>query len=1146
MPSILARDNRHLFLERNENKGNSFVANINILVNDLDNIDTLTSDIENVNLVANNISNINTLVTNLDHITAVEAAIPQITIVSENIKNINLVGQNISDIINVAINIPTFRAIEQELPVIRELYSQNIPKLAQEIDENRISIENTSNTFYTKSTQAFEKFNQEYDKIVEYYTSSFVNLKNEHDTAVKDVNTAKTTALTNIETKRVDSLHDLDEKHTTAVDDITSHKSEALNAIELKRTDVLKNIDTVKERTIETLDGISTSLITKHDQIKTKTINELEDASIAVIDRAHLVKTEVLSDLNTNTTKYVKQLQNEGDTQVERIEYQADVSIQEIGEFTAGIAESAVDVIKEAGTTEQDRLRITVDSAIEQAENEAIRAEVASSRVENVLAYAYGSAQTASIVLNETIHSGDTIDLSVSYIVGSNTLLLSWGGERLYLGLAYEEVGELGESSHQVKILIDIMKGYVLNAWVSPSIAYGNVDAVEQRIIDATDHVQELGAETARNVEIFDARIAAIDSHTEEGILALDDELEKNKAILATDAKGYVNEAKGYAVKSRGYSETSASEADRAERAADFTVVLSKGKAINQSWVLNEQLKIDDELELPVSYMVGQNTLRLSYGGLELYKDINYEEIGEENTLSNKVKIKFNVLRGYVFNAWIAPTTKSGDIDAIDAKVEETIDKVNALGLSADEYLAKANEYANMIQGKLDSSIDTLNIKTNVLKGDLSTFTNARKDDINSYTQEQLEELSVYAEKAEQEALSSENYSNVSKTHSEAAKVSEDNALESANKAENAYNNTVALVKGKANDATWEIDENLSANTVITLPISYPVGLNLLQLSYGGFLLFKGKDYEEVGEEDSQSNQVKILFEIEENSVFHAWTSPIVKTVDLEAIEERLDTTLNKVNELGDLSQLDAKIDEVLITIADFNSEQYVELANNLMEELNGVVEEGSQILDNKIRNGKNEVTNYVNSAKNDVNEIVNESLADIVKYRNKAEQAANLAVKKAEYFKAKNEYKFWITEDIISANETITIPIQYIVGWNNLLVFVNGLLLSLNIDYLEVGNEDELSNSIVFLNEYNSGVKITVIGLYSSVKEELIDTNNRLDQLENTVNNLNETESGSSSSSGTGINVVPEGTNLEDDSIGDGLYIVDSDDDNP
>ena len=26
MPSILARDNRHLFLERNDNKGNSFVA----------------------------------------------------------------------------------------------------------------------------------------------------------------------------------------------------------------------------------------------------------------------------------------------------------------------------------------------------------------------------------------------------------------------------------------------------------------------------------------------------------------------------------------------------------------------------------------------------------------------------------------------------------------------------------------------------------------------------------------------------------------------------------------------------------------------------------------------------------------------------------------------------------------------------------------------------------------------------------------------------------------------------------------------------------------------------------------------------------------------------------------------------------------
>lgn len=78
MDDILAKKNRHLFLEEKNNVGNSFIANVNNIVDDLDNIDAVANDlgridtvadnIDNVNIVAENIDDINTTVENLDKI----------------------------------------------------------------------------------------------------------------------------------------------------------------------------------------------------------------------------------------------------------------------------------------------------------------------------------------------------------------------------------------------------------------------------------------------------------------------------------------------------------------------------------------------------------------------------------------------------------------------------------------------------------------------------------------------------------------------------------------------------------------------------------------------------------------------------------------------------------------------------------------------------------------------------------------------------------------------------------------------------------------------------------------------------------------------------------------------------------------------
>ena len=53
---------------------------------------------------------------------------------------------------------------------------------------------------------------------------------------------------------------------------------------------------------------------------------------------------------------------------------------------------------------------------------------------------------------------------------------------------------------------------------------------------------------------------------------------------------------------------------------------------------LTENL-ITTELELPASYKVGTNCLQVYFEGDLLEKDIHYEEVGEPNSISNKIKI---------------------------------------------------------------------------------------------------------------------------------------------------------------------------------------------------------------------------------------------------------------------------------------------------------------------------------------------------------------------------------------------------------------------------------------------------------------------------------------------------------------------------
>ena len=79
----------------------------------------------------------------------------------------------------------------------------------------------------------------------------------------------------------------------------------------------------------------------------------------------------------------------------------------------------------------------------------------------------------------------------MTYVAGKDHLRLSWNGLVLMQPYEYEEVGEVGASSNQIKLNLDLSVGDVLNAWTVP-YASGEPSETQQQIAVLQDALAEL------------------------------------------------------------------------------------------------------------------------------------------------------------------------------------------------------------------------------------------------------------------------------------------------------------------------------------------------------------------------------------------------------------------------------------------------------------------------------------------------------------------------------------------------------------------------------------------------------------------------------------------------------------------------------
>lgn len=80
---------------------------------------------------------------------------------------------------------------------------------------------------------------------------------------------------------------------------------------------------------------------------------------------------------------------------------------------------------------------------------------------------------------------------NMTYVAGKDHLRMSWNGLVLMQPYEYEEVGEVGAPSNQIRLNLDLSAGDVLNAWTVPYAA-GDPSETQQQIAVLQDALAEL------------------------------------------------------------------------------------------------------------------------------------------------------------------------------------------------------------------------------------------------------------------------------------------------------------------------------------------------------------------------------------------------------------------------------------------------------------------------------------------------------------------------------------------------------------------------------------------------------------------------------------------------------------------------------
>lgn len=150
-------------------------------------------------------------------------------------------------------------------------------------------------------------------------------------------------------------------------------------------------------------------------------------------------------------------------------------------------------------------------------------------------------------------------------------------------------------------------------------------------------------------------------------------------------------------------------EADRADDAADraeATLSFVRGDNTDFCWRLPHGARRGQIIDLPASYIAGSNAMRLAWGGMLMFQNAQYREVGEPGSISNKVELLCDIPPKASMNVWVCGARVSGDLQAAEDKARRIIEEMAGAEALVDEAKAGLADTLNQIRDGGDIQVE--------------------------------------------------------------------------------------------------------------------------------------------------------------------------------------------------------------------------------------------------------------------------------------------------------------------------------------------------------------------------------------------------------------------------------------------------------
>ena len=181
--------------------------------------------------------------------------------------------------------------------------------------------------------------------------------------------------------------------------------------------------------------------------------------------------------------------------------------------------------------------------------------------------------------------------------------------------------------------------------------------------------------------------------------------------------------------------------------------------------------------------------------------------------------------------------------------------------------------------------------------------------------EELADQLFEARDQAEAAAGEAADYGAEARTQADRAESEADRARDEADRAAQA----AQLGAGAANlEAVWTLAEAVAAGESLDLPVTYFPGRNMLHLSYDGVELYRGPQYEEIGEPgaDARSSAVRMRIPLVRGTVMRAWAIASNMARHVEEARAAAETAADRAGESARLAEEAARDAAVSKTVA--------------------------------------------------------------------------------------------------------------------------------------------------------------------------------------------------------------------------------------